>query len=114
MKLTVVGGGSTYTPELIDGIAGRRTSLAVDEIVLVDPDEHRLSLIGPFSQRLLEHAGHSAKVRSASRSMAKKACGLAIPATAVRGRPCRAASGVRVPSARSAKPSMAQEPIRKA
>ncbi|MFJ8964401.1 6-phospho-beta-glucosidase [Lentzea sp. NPDC102401] len=64
MKLTVVGGGSTYTPELIDGIAGRRTSLAVDEIVLVDPDEHRLSLIGPFSQRLLEHAGHGAKVRT--------------------------------------------------
>ncbi|WP_439662889.1 6-phospho-beta-glucosidase [Lentzea sp. HUAS TT2] len=64
MKLTVVGGGSTYTPELIDGIAGRRTSLAVDEIVLVDPDEHRLSLIGPFSQRLLEHAGHAAKVRT--------------------------------------------------
>lgn len=64
MKLTVVGGGSTYTPELIDGIAGRRTSLAVDEIVLVDPDEHRLSLIGPFSRRLLEHAGHPAKVRT--------------------------------------------------
>lgn len=64
MKLTVVGGGSTYTPELIDGIAGRRTSLAVDEIVLVDPDEHRLSVVGPFSQRLLEHAGHPAKVRT--------------------------------------------------
>jgi 6-phospho-beta-glucosidase len=64
MKLTVVGGGSTYTPELIDGIAGRRTSLAVDEIVLVDPDEHRLSIVGPFSQRLLEHAGHPAKVRT--------------------------------------------------
>ncbi|MFI6101919.1 6-phospho-beta-glucosidase [Lentzea sp. NPDC051213] len=64
MKLTVVGGGSTYTPELIDGIAGRRTSLAVDEIVLVDPDEQRLSIIGPFSQRLLAHAGHPAKVRT--------------------------------------------------
>ncbi|MEU7475253.1 6-phospho-beta-glucosidase [Lentzea sp. NPDC042327] len=66
MKLTVVGGGSTYTPELIDGIAGRRTSLAVDEIVLVDPDQHRLGLVGPFSQRLLEHAGHPAKVRTTS------------------------------------------------
>jgi len=64
LKLTVVGGGSTYTPELVDGIAGRRTSLAVDEIVLVDPDEHRLSVIGPFSRRLLDHAGHSAKVRT--------------------------------------------------
>ncbi|MFD4673562.1 6-phospho-beta-glucosidase [Lentzea sp. NPDC058450] len=66
MKLTVVGGGSTYTPELIDGIAGRRTSLAVDEIVLVDPDQHRLGIVGPFSQRLLEHAGHPAKVRTTS------------------------------------------------
>ncbi len=64
MKLTVVGGGSTYTPELIDGIAGRRTSLAVDEIVLVDPDRSRLDVVGPFSRRLLEHAGHPAKVRT--------------------------------------------------
>lgn len=64
MKLTVVGGGSTYTPELIDGIAGRRTSLAVDEIVLVDPDQHRLDIIGPFCRRLLQHAGHPAKVRT--------------------------------------------------
>ncbi|QQQ76827.1 6-phospho-beta-glucosidase [Saccharothrix sp. 6-C] len=62
MKLTVVGGGSTYTPELVDGIAGRRTSLDVDEIVLVDPDRSRLEVVGAFSQRLLEHAGHPARV----------------------------------------------------
>ncbi len=62
MKLTVVGGGSTYTPELVDGIAGRRTSLAVDEIVLVDPDVSRLEVVGAFSRRLLEHAGHPARV----------------------------------------------------
>ncbi|MEU5694717.1 6-phospho-beta-glucosidase [Actinosynnema sp. NPDC020468] len=66
MKLTVVGGGSTYTPELIDGIAGRRTSLAVDEIVLVDPDENRLATVGAFSQRLLAHAGHPAKITTTS------------------------------------------------
>jgi 6-phospho-beta-glucosidase len=66
VKLTVVGGGSTYTPELIDGIAGRRTSLDVDEIVLVDPDAERLAVVGPFSQRLLDHAGHPAKVRTTS------------------------------------------------
>ena len=66
MKLTVVGGGSTYTPELVDGIAGRRTSLAVDEIVLVDPDQERLAVVGPFCQRLLAHAGHPAVVRTTS------------------------------------------------
>ena len=62
MRLTVVGGGSTYTPELIDGIAGRRSTLDVEEIVLVDPDEYRLKIVGEFSQRLLDHAGHPAKV----------------------------------------------------
>ncbi|MFJ6670083.1 6-phospho-beta-glucosidase [Actinosynnema sp. NPDC091369] len=62
MKLTVVGGGSTYTPELVDGIAGRRTSLDVDEIALVDPDRSRLAVVGAFAQRLLEHAGHPARV----------------------------------------------------
>ncbi|GAB3000912.1 6-phospho-beta-glucosidase [Saccharothrix stipae] len=62
MKLTVVGGGSTYTPELVDGIAGRRTSLAVDEIALVDPDVSRLEVVGAFARRLLAHAGHPARV----------------------------------------------------
>jgi 6-phospho-beta-glucosidase len=62
MRLTVVGGGSTYTPELVDGIAGRRASLDVDEIVLVDPDTHRLRVVGTFCQRLLDHAGHPARV----------------------------------------------------
>ncbi|MCE7003370.1 6-phospho-beta-glucosidase [Kibdelosporangium philippinense] len=66
MRLTVVGGGSTYTPELVDGIAGRRASLDVDEIVLVDPDTHRLRVVGDFCQRLLEHAGHPAKVLTTS------------------------------------------------
>jgi 6-phospho-beta-glucosidase len=64
MKLTVVGGGSTYTPELIDGIAGRRSTLDVDEIVLVDPDEYRLGIVGPFGQRLLDVAGHPAIIRT--------------------------------------------------
>jgi 6-phospho-beta-glucosidase len=68
VKLTVVGGGSTYTPELIDGIAGMagvggvRAGLVVDEIALVDPDAARLEVVGAFSRRLLAHAGHPARV----------------------------------------------------
>ncbi|MFJ8913611.1 6-phospho-beta-glucosidase [Amycolatopsis sp. NPDC102389] len=64
MKLAVVGGGSTYTPELIDGIAGRRSTLDVDEIVLIDPDAYRVEAVGDFSNRLLSHAGHPARVRT--------------------------------------------------
>ena len=41
MRVTVVGGGSTYTPELVDGIARLRDSLDVEELVLVDPAARR-------------------------------------------------------------------------
>ncbi|SDY94681.1 6-phospho-beta-glucosidase [Saccharopolyspora shandongensis] len=63
MKLTVVGGGSTYTPELIDGLAVRREPV-IDEIVLVDPDAERLEVVAAFCRRLLREAGHPARLRT--------------------------------------------------
>ena len=62
MKLAIVGGGSTYTPELIDGFARLRAVLPLEEIHLVDPDEHRLALVAGMSRRMLAHAGHPARV----------------------------------------------------
>ncbi len=66
MKLAVVGGGSTYTPELIDGFARLRDELPLSEIVLVDPDEHRLALVAGMARRMLARAGHSATVGTAT------------------------------------------------
>ena len=63
MKIAVVGGGSTYTPELIDGFARLADQVKITEIVLVDPDKSRLSVIGPFSARIMRRYGHPAKVR---------------------------------------------------
>jgi len=62
MKVTVVGGGSTYTPELADGLARLRSKLAVDELCLVDPAAERLDVIGPFAQRLFARNGHPGRV----------------------------------------------------
>jgi 6-phospho-beta-glucosidase len=62
MKLTVVGGGSTYTPELVDGIARLTGEIKVSELVLVDPDQSRLSVVGPFSARIMARYGHPAQV----------------------------------------------------
>ncbi|MFD4958736.1 6-phospho-beta-glucosidase [Microbacterium sp. NPDC058389] len=62
MKLAIVGGGSTYTPELIDGFARMRDVLPLDEIALVDPDESRLALVGGMARRMLSRAGHPASV----------------------------------------------------
>ena len=52
MKLAVVGGGSTYTPELIDGFARLRDTLPVEELVLVDPAGDRLELVGGLARRI--------------------------------------------------------------
>jgi 6-phospho-beta-glucosidase len=62
MKLAVVGGGSTYTPELVDGIARLTSDIKITELVLVDPDAERLSVVGPFSGRIMARYGHPAAV----------------------------------------------------
>ncbi len=62
MKLTVVGGGSTYTPELVDGFARLRDTLPVTELVLVDPAEDRLKLVGGLAERIFAKQGHPGRV----------------------------------------------------
>jgi 6-phospho-beta-glucosidase len=63
MKLAVVGGGSTYTPELVDGIARLADDVKVTELILVDPDQARLDLVGPVSARIMRRYGHPARLR---------------------------------------------------
>jgi 6-phospho-beta-glucosidase len=53
VKIAVVGGGSTYTPELIEGIAVRGARLPVDELVLLDPDPDRAEVVGGLARRML-------------------------------------------------------------
>jgi len=66
MKLTVVGGGSTYTPELIDGFARLRDTLPVEELVLVDPAPERLELVGGLARRIFAKQGHPGKIVTTS------------------------------------------------
>ncbi|SDO41003.1 6-phospho-beta-glucosidase [Streptomyces sp. cf386] len=62
MKLTVVGGGSTYTPELIDGFARLRDTLPIEELVLMDPATDRLELIGALARRIFARQGHTGTI----------------------------------------------------
>lgn len=66
MKVTVVGGASTYTPELVDGFARLRDVLPVDTLVLADPAADRLDIVGGMARRMLAKAGHPAKVELTS------------------------------------------------
>ncbi|MFG2828537.1 6-phospho-beta-glucosidase [Streptomyces sp. NPDC048434] len=62
MKLAVVGGGSTYTPELIDGFARLRDVLPLEELVLIDPAADRLELVGGLARRIFAKQGHPGRI----------------------------------------------------
>ncbi len=62
LKVTVFGGGSTYTPELINGFIERHTSFLLDELWLMDIDAQRLEVVGGFAQRMVEARGNPFKV----------------------------------------------------
>jgi 6-phospho-beta-glucosidase len=57
VKIAVVGGGSTYTPELVEGFAVREGRLPVDELVLLDPDADRLGVVAGLAGRILARRG---------------------------------------------------------
>ena len=62
MRIAVVGGGSTYTPELVDGLGRLYDVLPVEELVLVDPASDRLELVGGLGRRILARLGHPARL----------------------------------------------------
>jgi 6-phospho-beta-glucosidase len=62
MKVAVIGGGSTYTPELINGFIARRGDFPLTELWLMDIDPHRLSVVGGFAQRMVDAKGAPFKV----------------------------------------------------
>jgi len=53
LKIAIIGGGSTYTPELIDGFIMEKNNLSIDEISLMDIEPERLKILGDFCRRML-------------------------------------------------------------
>jgi 6-phospho-beta-glucosidase len=62
MKLAVIGGGSTYTPELVAGLARERERLGLREVVLQDIDPKRREVVGGLARRMLSAAGYDGDV----------------------------------------------------
>ena len=53
------GGGSSYTPELIEGYIKRKDEMPIDEIVLVDIEagQEKLNIVGEMANRMVKAAG---------------------------------------------------------
>jgi 6-phospho-beta-glucosidase len=67
LKIAVVGGGSTYTPELVEGLATRSERLPVDELVLFDLEPERLEVVGGLAGRMLARAGWGGRLHLTGR-----------------------------------------------
>lgn len=65
LKLVVIGGGSSYTPELVEGIINNFDKLPIKELWLVDipQGEHKLNIVGKLAQRMVEKSGLPITVR---------------------------------------------------
>jgi 6-phospho-beta-glucosidase len=66
LNVCVIGGGSTYTPELIEGFADRESGLPVGRLTLMDIDPARLEVVGGLAQRMLEAAESDIELRLAT------------------------------------------------
>lgn len=60
VKIVTIGGGSTYTPEIIEGLLDRHDTLPVKELWLVDIEEGRekLEIVGGLAHRMIEKSGY--------------------------------------------------------
>jgi len=63
LKVAVIGGGSTYTPELLNGFIEQFQEFPLSELWLMDTDEARLRIVGGFAQRRVAALGSPFKVR---------------------------------------------------
>lgn len=64
LKITVIGGGSSYTPEFLEGLINRYHELPVDELWLVDIEAglEKLEIIGDLARRMVDKANISMKI----------------------------------------------------
>jgi 6-phospho-beta-glucosidase len=62
LKIAIIGAGSTYTPELMEGIIKRKSSLPLVELALMDIDVRKLDIVGGLCERMVEAAGMACKV----------------------------------------------------
>jgi 6-phospho-beta-glucosidase len=95
LKIAVIGGGSTYTPELIDGFMNYREHVPIDTLVLMDLYDWRLNIVGGLARRMLERHGHPARlVLTTSRGEALEGADFVIAQIRVGGMTARLADEI--------------------
>lgn len=90
MKLCVIGGGSTYTPELLEGLIQRHADFGLKEVVLMDIAPKRLDPVAGFCARMVKAAGSPFSLRwTADREDAVKGASFVVNQIRVGGNEAR-------------------------
>ncbi|MGL5755926.1 MAG: 6-phospho-beta-glucosidase [Paraclostridium sp.] len=66
LKIVTIGGGSSYTPELVEGFIKRHSELPVKELWLVDIEEgkEKLDIVGKLAKRMVQKYGIDMKIHT--------------------------------------------------
>ncbi|MBI5527394.1 MAG: 6-phospho-beta-glucosidase [Deltaproteobacteria bacterium] len=82
-KIAVIGGGSTYSPELMEGLIDRAAELRIGEVVSHDTDSRRLGVVGSLCARMCRAAGDPFKF-ALTTDPRKAVCGAGVIFTQIR------------------------------
>ncbi len=63
LNVAIIGAGSSYTPELLEGLHRFREQLPVGRLTLMDIEEQRLEIVGNFCKRYAKHLGLDIEIR---------------------------------------------------
>ena len=62
LKITIIGAGSSYTPELFADLAAEVEPLYVEQVVLMDLNAERAAFVAGVSEKLVKVSGQDIKV----------------------------------------------------
>ncbi len=62
LKIAIIGSGSTYTPELIEGLINKKKELPLEELYLMDIDERKRNIVGDLCIRMIQAADMKTKI----------------------------------------------------
>lgn len=57
LKVAIIGAGSTYTPEIIEGFILKKEQLKLENLYLMDIDRYKLEIVGALAKRMLDAGG---------------------------------------------------------
>src|SRR5581483_7541216 len=67
MKATIIGAGSTYTPELLEGLIRHRKEVSLKEVCMMDTNPERLNILADLAERMVRAQGVPLKVTRTTR-----------------------------------------------